>query len=66
MTERIGYTSISLNEQMANIDKLTEEQGIYNRSQTIRMILKRYFDLKDKGIDILKMNNEELKKEMMK
>ena len=54
MNERVGYTSISLKGIIEKVDALSKETGIENRSEVIRMILKRYFDLKENGFDILK------------
>ena len=51
-----GYTSISLGNELERVDKHGLEMGL-NRSATIRMVLKRYYDLKDRNIDILKIDD---------
>jgi hypothetical protein len=66
MNDRVGYTSISLKSLLPLVDVLTVEIGDENRSATIRRIVKRYFDLKDLGIDILKADESKIEKEMKK
>ena len=64
--KRVGFTTIYLKDWMAKVDKLSMDLGIENRSETIRMILKKYFDLKDNGIDLLLLNHEKLMKALEK
>ena len=66
MSERTGYTSISLKGLLAEVDTLSEEMGLDNRSETIRVILKRYFDLKKLKIDILRPDEKTIEKELNK
>ena len=66
MKDRVGYTSISLKTLLPKIDELSEEIGDENRSGTIRRVMKRYFDLKDLGIDILKADESKIEKELKK
>ena len=66
MNGRQGYTSISLKTLLPKIDELSEEIGDENRSGTIRRVMKRYFDLKDLGIDILKAEESKIEKELKK
>ena len=66
MSERTGYTSISLKGLLVEVDSLSEEMGLDNRSETIRMILKRYFDLKKLKIDILRPDEKTIEKELNK
>ena len=57
-----GYTSVCLKEYLDRVDEQANELG-WNRSLTMREILKAYYGLKDKGIDILK-DADEIEKEM--
>ena len=66
MSERTGYTSISLKGLLVEVDTLSEEMGLDNRSETIRVILKRYFDLKKLNIDILRPDEKTIEKELNK
>jgi len=66
MSERTGYTSISLKGLLVEVDTLSEEMGLDNRSETIRVILKRYFDLKKLKIDILRPDEKTIEKELNK
>jgi metal-responsive CopG/Arc/MetJ family transcriptional regulator len=66
MNDRVGYTSISLKSLLPLVDVLTVEIGDENRSATIRRIVKRYIDLKDLGIDILKADESKIEKELKK
>jgi len=66
MSERTGYTSISLKGLLVEVDSLSEEMGLDNRSETIRVILKRYFDLKKLKIDILRPDEKTIEKELNK
>ena len=53
---RKGYTSVSLGEELMNkIDTQGKKSGGINRSLMIRLILEKYYELKDKGVDTLKV-----------
>ena len=66
MNQRTGNTTISLKEFLPKIDELTEANSDCNRSHTIRRILQMYFTLKDEGIDLLKMEEKKVIKELKK
>lgn len=66
MKERTGNTTISLKDLLPKIDELTESNSDCNRSHTIRRILQIYFTLRDEGIDILKMDEQKIIKELKK
>jgi len=58
-----GYTSVTLGDDLKKkIDKYSKETGEDNRSSTIRRILTKFCALKEKGIDILKKEDKEIKK----
>lgn len=65
-TDKKGYCSVTLKEQLERVDDHTREIGMDNRSGLIRMIVKKYYDLKEKGVDILKIDTEEIVKELKK
>jgi len=63
--KRKGYTSISLGEEnLAKVDKQSDELGGVPRSMLIRMIITKYYELKDKKCDILKKETNEIKKSL--
>jgi metal-responsive CopG/Arc/MetJ family transcriptional regulator len=55
-----GYTSITLGELLEKVDELTKQMGNDNRSGTIRMIVKKYFDLKERDIDLLHLEIDDI------
>lgn len=57
-----GYVSVTLKELLPRVDELSKDMGNDNRSGTIRIIVKKYFDLKDAGLDILKLDKDEILK----
>lgn len=55
-----GYTTVTLGKELLDkVDKHASKSVINNRSMTIRMILQQYYELKDNGVDILKMDAED-------
>lgn len=55
-----GYASVTLGDVLPKVDKQAKDMGLNNRSLMIRMILKKYYDLKEKGMDLLKYEVEEI------
>jgi len=61
-----GYASVTLGDMLARVDEHTIENADDNRSLTIRRVLKEYYNLKDKGVDILKRDADEIVKKVNK
>ena len=60
---RKGYTSVSLGGKLIKkIDDQGDKSGGINRSLMMRLILERYYNLKEKGVDILKKDVDEIVK----
>ena len=60
-----GYTSISLGEEtLKKVDEQSVELGGVPRSMLIRMVMTKYYELKEKKCDILKKEIKEIKKNM--
>ena len=60
-----GYTSISLGEEtLKKVDEQSVELGGVPRSMLIRMVMTKYYELKEKKCDILKKEIKEIKKSM--
>ena len=59
-----GYTSVTLGDILEKVDKQSADTGMNNRSLVIRLILKKYYELKDKKVDILKMDVDEIVKKV--
>lgn len=61
MAKREGYTTVSLGKELINrIDEHSEDNCDFNRTLTIRKILTAYYRLKDKKVDILKLEAEDI------
>lgn len=52
-----GYTSVSLGDLLEKVDEQSNKRGLKNRSLMIRLILQEYYNLKDKGVDLLKIDD---------
>ena len=64
---RKGYTSVSLGEELMNkIDTQGKKSGGINRSLMIRLILEKYYELKENGIDTLKIDVDDFVKKVKK
>lgn len=59
-----GYTSVTLGELLERVDQQSADSGINNRSLMIRLILQEYYTLKEKGVDILKMEADDIVKKV--
>ena len=52
-----GYTSVILGDLLEKVDKQSADTGMDNRSLLIRLILQEYYKLKEKGVDLLKIDD---------
>jgi len=66
MNTRKGQTSIDFKGLIDDVDAMPESTGNDNRSENVRAVLRVYFALKKEGVDILKMDEKKMVKELMK
>ena len=60
-----GYTSVTLGDELlGKIDKHSAASGMNNRSLVIRLVMESYYNLKEKGVDILKKDVDEIVKKV--